>query len=177
MIPASLTSWGNFPQFPQTSNAVHWRDEVPAVIKVVRDRFGTCLPYGNGRSYGDSCLAESDQVIAARGLNRMISADWTTGVVVAEAGMTLDELLHICVPQRWFPPVTPGTKFVTLGGAVANDVHGKNHHLCGTFGKHVRGFGLARSDAEVMTCRPRHPCGPICSNNRRSGPDGYDHVG
>lgn len=113
---------------------------------------GSILPFGNGRSYGDSCLAVSDHVLHTRWLNRLIQADWENGVVVAEAGTTLDELLKITMPRGWFLPVTPGTKFVTLGGAVANDVHGKNHHRMGTFGCHVRAFGLCRSDGTVLTC-------------------------
>lgn len=114
--------------------------------------YGTLLPYGNGRSYGDSCLAASDNVIHMRPLDRMISADWETGRVRAEAGMTLAELLSIAIPRGWFIPVTPGTQLVTLGGALANDVHGKNHHVKGTFGCHVPRFGLIRSDRPPLVC-------------------------
>ena len=87
-------------------------------------------------------------------LNRLVDADWERGVVRAESGMTLDDLLHVTVPRRWFPYVTPGTKFVTLGGLVANDVHGKNHEVDGTFGCHVSRIGLARSDGRVLTVSP-----------------------
>jgi L-gulonolactone oxidase len=80
----------------------------------------------------------------------MIEANWLTGLVRAEAGLSLDALLRIAVPNGWFPPVTPGTKFVTLGGAVANDVHGKNHESAGAIGCHVRRIGLARSSGEVL---------------------------
>ena len=87
-------------------------------------------------------------------MNRVVAADWNSGIVVAEAGLTLAELIRISVPRGWFPPVTPGTKMVTLGGAVANDVHGKNHHRMGTFGRHVRSVTLHRSDAGVITSSP-----------------------
>ena len=91
-------------------------------------------------------------------LDRIISADWQRGVIRAEAGLSLDALLRLAVPKGWFLPVTPGTKFVTLGGAVANDVHGKNHEAAGTFGCHVRGLGLLRSTGEVLDIGPdRNP--------------------
>jgi FAD/FMN-containing dehydrogenase len=87
-----------------------------------------------------------------RSLDRFIQTDWQRGIVIAEAGVTLGEILAIAIPQGWFLPVTPGTQFATLGGAIANDVHGKNHHLRGTFGNHVRHFGLLRHDQELLTC-------------------------
>lgn len=105
-----------------------------------------------GRSYGDSCLAISDHVLHMAGLNRFISFDPDSGLLVAEAGVTLEQVLSISIPRGWFLPVTPGTKFVTLGGAVANDVHGKNHHVRGTFGRYVRGFTLLRSDRGRLLC-------------------------
>jgi FAD/FMN-containing dehydrogenase len=113
---------------------------------------GTTLAYGNGRSYGDCCLAASDHVLQMGPLDRFIRADWDSGVLVAEAGVTLEEVLKLVIPHGWFLSVTPGTKFVTLGGAIANDVHGKNHHVQGTFGRHVRRFGLVRSDRGRLTC-------------------------
>jgi FAD/FMN-containing dehydrogenase len=87
-----------------------------------------------------------------RQLDRFISADWEFGLIRAEAGVTLDEVLAIAIPRGWFLPVTPGTKYVTLGGALANDVHGKNHHRRGTFGCHVPRFGLVRSDCPPLIC-------------------------
>ena len=110
------------------------------------------MPYGNGRSYGDSCLAASDHLLQTRGLNRFIAADWQRGIIRVEAGVTLEEILRVCVARGWFLPVTPGTKYVTLGGALANDVHGKNHHVRGTFGMHVTRFALLRSDRGLIEC-------------------------
>jgi FAD/FMN-containing dehydrogenase len=112
------------------------------------------LAYGNGRSYGDSCLNDGGGLIAARRLGRILSFDVETGIMVCEAGVLLDEVLKLCVPAGWFPPVTPGTSLVTIAGALANDVHGKNHHRAGTFGRHVRSFELARTDGSVLTCSP-----------------------
>lgn len=118
------------------------------------EQHGSLLPYGNGRSYGDSCLAASGHVLRTRTLDRLISANWETGLICAEAGVTLEELLALSIPKGWFLPVTPGTCFVTLGGALANDVHGKNHHVRGTFGCHVPRFGLIRSDRAPLVCTP-----------------------
>ncbi len=97
-------------------------------------------------------MACSGQVVFTRHLDRIVSADWASGVIAAESGVTLSELLALAIPRGWFLPVTPGTKYVTLGGAVANDVHGKNHHVRGTFGCHVRRLGLVRSDRGEFTC-------------------------
>jgi FAD/FMN-containing dehydrogenase len=99
-------------------------------------------------------LAESDRVVAMRSQDRFIEVNWATGVVFAQAGVTLAELIDLVLFRGWFPPVTPGTKFVTLGGAVANDVHGKNHHVMGTFGQHVRRIVLERSDRGKLICTP-----------------------
>src|SRR5471032_2354930 len=84
----------------------------------------------------------------------MITADWNSGVLRAEPGITLEQILEVAIPRGWMLPVTPGTKYATLGGAVANDVHGKNHHVRGTFGRHVRRFSLLRSTHEPVECAP-----------------------
>lgn len=150
-----LGSWGRYPPYPQTPCAITWPSEVVSAFSTLRKRgIDSTLGYGRGRSYGDSCLALSDQVIAMQGMDRVLGADWQTGVVNVQAGLTLDALIQIALPNGWFLPVTPGTKFVTLGGAVANDVHGKNHHVMGTFGRHVRRIVLYRSDTGICTCSP-----------------------
>jgi L-gulonolactone oxidase len=115
---------------------------------------GPRLAAGLLRSYGDEGLNLGHGLIVTTGMDRLITCDWDKGVVRAEAGLSLDALLTLCVPQGWFLPVTPGTRFVTLGGAVANDVHGKNHHVAGTFGNHVAAIGLARAAGEVHTLTP-----------------------
>ncbi|HEY3699960.1 MAG TPA: FAD-binding oxidoreductase [Spongiibacteraceae bacterium] len=155
MTAKAMHSWGRYPYFPQSICAVNWRDELAPALAALTAQYKTTLPYGNGRSYGDSCLAASDRLLQTRNLNRFISADWNNGIICAEAGITLEEILRVCVPRGWFLPVTPGTKFVTLGGAVANDVHGKNHHVRGTLGSHLRRFGLLRSDRGLLECSAR----------------------
>lgn len=153
-MSGALYSWGRYPNAPQAGHACHWRSELAAQLDSIVREHGSTLPFGNGRSYGDSCLAASDHVVQMRSLGRFIQADWENGVVRAEAGVTLAEILAIAIPQGWFLSVTPGTQFATLGGAIANDVHGKNHHLRGTFGNHVLRFGLLRHGQEVLTCSP-----------------------
>lgn len=110
------------------------------------------LPYGQGRSYGDSCMNNGGALISNASLNHFIEFDYQTGRLSCEAGVTLAEILDLVVPQGWFLPVTPGTRFVSIGGAIANDVHGKNHHRAGTFGCHVLSFELLRSDGTRMQC-------------------------
>jgi FAD/FMN-containing dehydrogenase len=112
------------------------------------------LPYGNGRSYGDSCLNTGGALLHTRYLDKFIAFDSETGVMTCEAGVKFDDILQIALPHGWFPPVTPGTRFVTIGGAIANDVHGKNHHAAGTFSRHVRRLELLRSNGDRLLCAP-----------------------
>jgi FAD/FMN-containing dehydrogenase len=115
---------------------------------------GTALPYGRGRSYGDSCLNADGVVLATQHLDRFIAFDAESGTIRCEAGATLGEIIDLCLPKGWFLPVVPGTQHVSVGGAIANDVHGKNHHRAGSFGHHVVCFELARSDGRRMLCSP-----------------------
>lgn len=114
---------------------------------------GSLLPYGNGRSYGDSCLNASGAAVATRSSGRILTFDKTTGLLEAEAGILLSEIISAVAPHGWFPTVLPGTQFVTLGGAIANDIHGKNHHRKGTFGCHVEEIRLDRTDKGCLTIR------------------------
>jgi len=107
---------------------------------------------GAGRSYGDSSLAP--RVLDTRRMSHLRSFDPVTGVVELDAGVTLEELLRVFGPRGWFPPVTPGTRLVTVGGALASDVHGKNHHVAGSFADHVLSFELLLGDGEVVTVSP-----------------------
>ena len=124
-----------------------WRDAVP----FPRGQ-GPLLPRGLGRSYGDSCLNGGGVLLDATPLSRLISLDAARGLLRCEAGVSLDDLFGFLVPRGFFFPVTPGTRFVTMGGAVANDVHGKNHHVAGTFGAHVTRLEIVRSTGERIVC-------------------------
>lgn len=154
MSSVELASWGRYPYYPQSSCWIHWQHDIAEALSLAVESHGTTLAYGMGRSYGDSCLAASDNVLCMQHLDRFVSVNWETGVVVAEAGLTLAELLRVSIPRGWFLPVSPGTQYVTLGGAIANDVHGKNHHVRGTFGRHVKRLSLIRSDQAEVSCSP-----------------------
>lgn len=142
-------SWGCYPGASQAIIALNDRHAaLPSVDS-------SMLPYGNGRSYGDSCLNDNGTLLHTRHMDRFIRFDPRTGVLECEAGVLFSEILDLVVPQGWFLPVTPGTKFVTVGGAIANDVHGKNHHKAGTLGRHVLAFELLRSDGSRRICSPQ----------------------
>jgi len=115
---------------------------------------GPFIARGQGRSYGDAALLKEGTVVLTERLNRLLSFDEETGILRAEAGVTIADLLETFVPRGWFPPVTPGTKFVSLGGCVAADVHGKNHHRAGAFGAHVLALELALPDGTRRRCTP-----------------------
>lgn len=141
-------SWGRYPKpTGQHTVTMPWRyDELPAGKSI--------LPFGLGKSYGDACLNDNGLLLSTRNLNHFISFDKHTGRLACEAGVTLAEILQLIIPHGWFLPVTPGTKFITLGGAISNDIHGKNHHRAGTFGHHVIKFELLRSDGSRTICSP-----------------------
>lgn len=148
------TSWGRYP--PATPAEVvrpAGRHALPALGAPGRP----ALAYGLGRSYGDVCLNDGGVIIDTAGLDRFIAFDREAGVLRCEAGVSLADVLALVVPHGWFLPVTPGTKLVTVGGAVANDVHGKNHHAAGTFGRHVTRLELARSSGERLELAPGDP--------------------
>tara|TARA_R110000764_G_scaffold44666_1_gene100559 strand:- start:6009 stop:7337 length:1329 start_codon:yes stop_codon:yes gene_type:complete len=147
-----LHSWGLYPKSEQIAHPVSWLSDVSSKLEEIFSENGETIAYGNGRSYGDSCYAANDHLLHTRNLNKFISVDWINGRVVAESGVTLEEILSVSIPNGWFLAVTPGTKFVTLGGALANDVHGKNHHVRGTFGCNTLSFGLIRSDLGSVKC-------------------------
>lgn len=112
------------------------------------------LPHGMGRSYGDSCLNPQGVLWKTTALDHYVSFDPESGVLVCEAGVLLRDIQRTFIPRGWILPVTPGTQLVTVGGAIANDVHGKNHHVHGSFGDHVRQLRLLRTDGSVIECGP-----------------------
>jgi FAD/FMN-containing dehydrogenase len=108
------------------------------------------LAFGNGRSYGDVCLNPNGHLWHTMGLNKLIAFDETSGRLVCEAGVLLRDIQRLFVSRGWMLPVTPGTQLITVGGAIANDVHGKNHHAVGSFGDHLLGVSLALTSGEVL---------------------------
>src|ERR1700744_4306218 len=152
--PPAFESWGRYPKHRADVVPLYWTSEFPLPEPPPDTLQRPMLPVGMGRSYGDSCLLKGGTLLAARGLDRFISFNPANGLLRCEAGVTLAEILDFAVPRGWFLPVTPGTKFVTVGGAIANDIHGKNHHVAGTFGCHVPRFELVRSNGQKYECTP-----------------------
>src|ERR1700690_1383935 len=146
-----ILSWGRYPKpAPHRVHRPAWNDQIAELLKAAAP--GSLLPYGLGRSYGDSCLNAGRELVDCRRLNRILGFDETTGMLRCESGVPLSDIIDVFLPKGWFLPVTPGTRFVTVGGAIANDVHGKNHHCAGTFGAHVRQIGLHRSNDGLVVC-------------------------
>ncbi len=145
----SITAWGRVHRLEHRVARPSFRDELPVLIGENQQNGDSLLAIGLGRSYGDSGLNGDGSLIDMSGLDRLIAFDPLTGLLQAEAGMSLAQVLEFSVPRGYFLPVTPGTRFVTLGGAIANDVHGKNHRRNGTFGRWVREIELLRTDGTV----------------------------
>ena len=124
-----ISNWGNYPVVPAIEVSFTMADQLPGVLTKA------CIARGNGRCYGDASLAET--VISTRKFDKLLAFDASAGVLHCQAGVLLADLLDVFVPRGWFLPVTPGTKYITVGGAVASDVHGKNHHVDGAFSSHV----------------------------------------
>ncbi|MBM4304565.1 MAG: FAD-binding oxidoreductase [Deltaproteobacteria bacterium] len=148
----TIESWGKYPKSKSIVCSLGSRkQEFSQSVQGVEPEL-SYLAYGRGRSYGDSCLNDGNVLLSTEKLSRFISLDAQTGILKVEAGLTLKEVLDHIVPQGWFLPVVPGTQFVTIGGAIANDIHGKNHHVAGTFGCHVKSLELLRSDGSRRVC-------------------------
>jgi FAD/FMN-containing dehydrogenase len=142
-----LSGWGRYPRVDCRLIGARGESEVRAAL----GREMRLIARGNGRSYGDSALNPA-ATLSLRPSDRLIAFDAATGRLTCEAGALLSDILEIFVARGWFPPVTPGTKFVTVGGMIAADVHGKNHHGAGTFGDHVESLDLALADGRVVRC-------------------------
>lgn len=146
-MQSDRASFGRYPAVRQRHIEIPWHDApLPGL--------GPLLPRGLGSSYGDVCLNDGGTVLDTRWLDHFVAFDAVAGTLTAEAGVTVAEVNRLTWPRGWTLPVTPGTQQVSLGGAVANDVHGKNHLRAGSFGCHVRQLWLTRSDRGAITCAP-----------------------
>lgn len=144
-----LSGWGRYLRRLSTvTRPEHTSEAVPAPG-------GHMIVRGQGRSYNAAAMSADGLVMLSERLDRVIAFDETTGLLRAEAGTTLAKVLEEFVPRGWFPPVTPGTKFVSLGGCVAADVHGKNHHRDGAFGAHVAELDIVLADGNRRQCSPQ----------------------
>lgn len=142
-----LSGWGRYPVLECRVEHLHRPEQLPRLL----DSGTTLIARGNGRSYGDAALNPA-LTLSMLGMDRLQAFDSRTGLLACEAGVMLSDILETFVPRGWFPPVVPGTKFVTVGGMIAADVHGKNHHLEGSFGTHVEALTLATADGELRVC-------------------------
>lgn len=147
-------SWGRVVEAVHSVGRPDMPGAVPAFLAASMADGGTGLAFGLGRSYGDSNLNAGGHLIDMTRLDRLIRFDREAGILHAEAGASLNDILHVIVPAGYFLPTTPGTRYVTVGGAIANNVHGKNHHSAGSFGRHVHSLTLARSDGSVRRIGP-----------------------
>jgi len=141
-----VTNWGNF---PVVEKEIRSEDTTEKIKEFVRSN-NEIIARGNGRCYGDASLSE--HIFSTKRLNKLISFDRLNGVFECESGVLLSEILEVAVPQGYFLYVTPGTKFITLGGAIASDVHGKNHHAEGCFSEYVLEFSLLNENGDVLKC-------------------------
>jgi decaprenylphospho-beta-D-ribofuranose 2-oxidase len=145
-----IANWGNYPVVETDETSFAFREELLELI-FKKESF---IPRGNGRCYGDASLAGT--TISTLKFDKILSFDQSSGVFECQSGITLDRILEVIVPAAWFLPVTPGTKFITVGGAVASDVHGKNHHIDGSFSNHILEMDIVLSTGNTMTCSPEN---------------------
>jgi len=144
----NIANWGNYPVMASEENTPVYLEDIRSYVRIP----GTFIPRGNGRCYGDASLAS--RTICTTKFDKILSFDAEKGLFECESGLTLDRILEVVVPKGWFLPVTPGTKFITVGGAIASDVHGKNHHVDGCFSHHVRDMDVLVADGRLITCGP-----------------------
>lgn len=150
-------SWGRYPKVDEATQDVYhvYPDSFSFPEQNNNAENNTSfLAYAQGRSYGDVCQNQDGILLDTQHLDHFIEYDRDKGILRCEAGVTFENILQLIIPHNWFLPVTPGTKYISVGGAVANDVHGKNHHKAGTFGRHILKFELLRSNGDRIICSP-----------------------
>ncbi|MCT7580168.1 FAD-binding oxidoreductase [Aliarcobacter butzleri] len=142
-----LNSWGMYPQIKSKKFTFNTKDNLRNIL----EENSTFIPFGNGRSYGDSALAEN--IIYSKPYNYFLDFDEERGILHCQSGVLLSEIIEAFVPRGWFLKVTPGTKLITIGGAIASDVHGKNHHVEGCFSECVEEFNLMLPNGEIKNVK------------------------
>jgi hypothetical protein len=152
MLRQFLSSWGGILNKIHNISFLALKDSTQEIF--LKDRFG--IVHGNGRSYGDICLNPSGIVWKTDSLDHIIDFDGDKGIIKCEVGILISNLQKLISKKGWLLPVSPGTQFVTLGGAIANDVHGKNHHKFGSFGNNILSLTLLRSDGKVLSCSDKN---------------------
>ena len=148
MMKKQIANWGNYPVVESDEISFSYAGQLKSVIAQQKDM----IARGNGRCYGDASLAKT--TINTLKYDKILSFDAVNGIFECQSGVTLDQVLEVIVPKGWFLPVTPGTKYITIGGAVASDVHGKNHHVDGSFSRHIVEMDILLASGETITCSP-----------------------
>ncbi len=141
-----ITNWNNYPVVEAREISFDYGKEIALKLGP------SSIAHGNGRCYGDASL--SSEVVNTLRYDKVLAFDEITGIITCQSGLLLSDLLQIIVPRGWFLPVTPGTKFITIGGAVASDVHGKNHHVDGSFSRHIISMSILTGTGETFVCGP-----------------------
>ncbi len=143
-----IANWGNYPVVETDEKSFSFADQLTEAVL----QSNHVIARGNGRCYGDASLEEN--TISTLKYDKILSFDTEKGIFECQSGITLDQILEVIVPKGWFLPVTPGTKFITVGGAVASDVHGKNHHIDGSFSAHILEMDILLGSGETISCSP-----------------------
>ena len=143
-----IANWGNYPVMETEEKSFSFEEQLTEVLL----NSDGIIARGNGRCYGDASLAK--HTISTLKYDKILSFDTEKGIFECQSGLTLDKILEVIVPKGWFLPVTPGTKFITVGGAIASDVHGKNHHIDGCFSRHVLEMDVVVASGQFVTCSP-----------------------
>ncbi|WP_369146065.1 FAD-binding protein [Streptomyces sp. R44] len=151
----AITGWGRTAPTLARVQRPRGHAEVAEALRACGRR--GAVARGLGRAYGDAAQNAGGTVLDMTGLDRILAVDTTAGLVVCEAGVSLHRLMAALLPLGWFVPVTPGTRYVTVGGAIGADIHGKNHHVSGSFGRHVTALELLTADGEIRTVLPGTP--------------------
>jgi decaprenylphospho-beta-D-ribofuranose 2-oxidase len=141
-----IANWGNYPVIESNEEYFAFEEQLRQILSGNE----TFIPRGNGRCYGDASLAGN--TISTLKFDKILSFDREAGIFECQSGITLDQVLQVIIPAGWFLPVTPGTQFITVGGAVASDVHGKNHHIDGSFSKHILDMDIILASGETTFC-------------------------
>jgi decaprenylphospho-beta-D-ribofuranose 2-oxidase len=149
-----LSGWGRYPASRAAIARPERRFEVAEAFRPIQNTATGVIARGSGLAYGDAALNAGGRIVSMVCLNRFFAFDRESGHISCEAGVTLREVLEVCVPQGWFLAVTPGTASATIGGCLACDVHGKNHHLVGSFSQHVVGATVLTANGEMVICGP-----------------------
>lgn len=147
-----IANWGNYPIIETEEISFAFEDQLKSTVSAKNN----WIARGNGRCYGDASLGKT--TFNTLKYDKILSFDIVKGIIECQSGVTLDQILEVIVPKGWFLPVTPGTKYITVGGAVASDVHGKNHHVDGSFSRHVLEMDVMLADGQIVKCSAHeHP--------------------